>query len=394
MAIYADDDTRLPEAISSGLAAFAESNPVEGNPLPIRFLKGRFQATVPGPWTEEQASANGVSLEFAQAHGVTLINWGSAGDVGGISISDYPAEIYRSGGRRHIPEGGIRDTVQPVAAATRESVPLTFGQVGLPNGDSREIELAEYGDRVVWYYMHINYIIDPSEINIDVLFGEPIRRATDPEFAANFRREREEASARAFATRMEGNPERRMADAQARVNGVMEQVANFQQQIITLTQTAQFAQREIDAVLNTAGAGEDHWRAEWNAISHHPRIVEGTLSMTADTLQFDTELLEIFDQENENWLPLGRFRIKVNLDNFGVTINNLNNRRRDRDHPHVANGSPCWGGFVGEVQDHISNNRISALIEFIFGYLQSYNPDDDWGRAIRYWREAPELVEA
>jgi hypothetical protein len=247
----------------------------------------------------------------------------------------------------------------------------------------------------VWFFLNLTYLPDPALLDLDTVIMEPIRRSIDPDFVDEFAREREERSAQAFANLMLRSPERRLAAHREQIEAMEGELRTYEERMRTLRQRLDPASRELDAMMASFGEMDDsQFKEDWRRIAAHPMIAPGTLQMEGNIITYDTVLLNMRDQQNDNDVPLGRMRISIDTDSGSVTINNLNNRRRNRDHPHVDNGHPCFGGYQAEVLGYINQRQFAALVEFLFGYLQSYNPNDDWGRYFAYWRDQPELVAA
>lgn len=385
--MHISSDVTLPDVMTVALEEFASTKLIDGNPLPIRVLYGRFSVTMPEPWSAEQAEACGVSLDTAQAHGLTIVNWGAASAQYGREWTTLPGTFYTDNQERELE---VRDIIVPQEDLPRQAIPYTFGSIEAGNF----FDVGEIGDRCVWLYVNLTYLPAPEMLDLDSLLIEPCRRALDPGIIDEFRRHQEEASANAFAAAMAQNPERRVREQRDRISAQENDLRTYEDRAMNLRGQLDLMRRELDTILGGISQDPAHWKREWEHLAQHPMIQPGTLQMANQSIQYDTVLLNITDQDNGSEIPLGNFRIVISLENLGVTLHNLNNRRRNRDHPHVEDGRPCWGGYQAEVTDYVQNRRISALVEFIFGYLQSYNPEDDWGRYFAWWREHPELVGA
>ncbi len=382
--MFVSPDVQLPDAIRNKLNEFAEANPIEGDhPLPIRVEYGRFQVFTPGPWSAEQAEACGVSADIAQAHGLTLVNWGAASAQYGREWHNLPGVFYMDNAERALE---IRDIVVPNNDQPRQAMPYHIGDEAAP-------DVGEIGERTVWFFLNLTYLPDPDILDIDTVVLEPARRSIDPAFVDEFAREREERSAQAYSNLMLASPERRLRTQREQIDQWETELRGYEERIRTVRQRLDPAARELDAMMATfADQDGERFKEDWRRIAGHPMIVPGTLQMSGNVITYDTVMIQIRDQNTDSDIPLGRMRISIDTDSGSVTINNLNNRRRDRDHPHVSNGVPCFGGYQAEVLNYINQRQFAALVEFLFGYLQSYNPADDWGRFFAYWRDQPELV--
>lgn len=374
--LYVHEDVRLADVIRRGLADYASTNS-----LPIRVLFGRFSTFTPGAWSAEEATACGTSLDVCQATGVTLVVWGAATEQYGSEQEQLPGVFFTDGRPRTLE---IKEMIRPQEGAIAQALDL----------EADGLQFGEFKERTVWLFLYMDLIPDPDKLNLDVLLFEPIRKSLDTELLATFSSQLEDRAAAAFARLMVSSPERRLREQRTRIEEQEIALTTHERQITTIRSQLDLQRREFDQILESMQMPEEYWKQEWKHISEHPKIVKGTLTMSEQRVQFETVLLNITDQDTESEIPLGRFRVAINMENGEVTLNNINNRRRDRDHPHVTRGNPCWGGYHSELIDHVQSNRLAALVEFIISYLQTYNPEDDWGRHIRLWRDEPALVSA
>lgn len=379
--MFVSPDVTLPASISTALDEFAANNAVEATPKPIRVQFGRFRVTTPGPWTAEEAEACGTNPEFAQEHGTTIIVWGSASPQTGREWHSLPGAFYTDNVERELE---VRDTIVPTSGV-RQAIPYHIGGDDAP-------DVGEFLGNTLWLFMNISYLPDPDMLDVESMIIEPLRRSMNPDIMNEFRTAQAEISAQAYADMMSDDPERRVQDQRGRIDEQAGQITMYERQILETRQRLDLQRRELEQIMSTMQVPVDHWKKEWMHITRHPMIAPDTLTMVGQTVQYDTILLNINTGSTE--IPLGRMRININMESGAITIKNLNNARRNRDHPHIANGDPCWGGYHAEVMDHVINNRLSALVEFLFGYLQSYNPQDEWGNYIQYWTDAPELLAA
>jgi hypothetical protein len=374
--LYVHEDVQLADVLRTGLAEYSSSNSI-----PIRVLFGRFSAFTPGAWTEEEASACGSNLEVCEAAGVTLVVWGSATDQFGQEQDQLPGVFFTDGRARALE---IKEMIRPQEGAIAQGLPL----------DADGLQFGEFHERKVWLYFYLDRLPAPDKLNLDVLLFEPIRKSQDTSLLENFSAELEDRAAAAFARLMTGNPERRVAEQRARIDEREAQLTQHETSMLEIRSTLDIQKRELEQVLESLTLPEEYWKQEWKHLTEHPSIVKGTLTMAEQMVRFETVLLNIHDHSTDADIPLGRFRISINMNDGRIKIENINNRRSDRDHPHVSRGTPCWGGYQSEINEHVQNNRLAALVEFIIAYLQTYNPDDDWGQYIRLWRERPALASA
>lgn len=136
-------------------------------------------------------------------------------------------------------------------------------------------------------------------------------------------------------------------------------------------------------------------------IKKSPLIKNISLGDQDDEIIFETNLIKITDI-NGLVHPIGEFEVHVCINNASVKFFNVNNyidmtaksNYGCIHHPHVdETGTPCLGNLAEPLVDVCQQGNIVQLWELLASYLQSYNPEDIWGRRLKYWRtEEGEMV--
>ena len=185
---------------------------------------------------------------------------------------------------------------------------------------------------------------------------------------------------------------RQIEDYRRQISATEQQIESFRSSITDdLRQLAE----ERDLLQIAIGASEDrtyidHLLTEWADLSAHPRLVraawaDGTLELwTTDDIRLHRE-----DSDETRWL--GRFRIVLNLNNGQIRLHNLDTRRGGRDHPHVVNGSPCFGSDHGIFSELMSMGSLNVLYEMLLQYLEKLNLRDEYGAYGSYWFEQDDV---
>lgn len=130
----------------------------------------------------------------------------------------------------------------------------------------------------------------------------------------------------------------------------------------------------------------EHLTQEWAKLRAHPRLASAALDgdtltlVTTDDIRLHSE-----DRTDSRWL--GAFRIVLGLSDGSIMLHNLNTRHGGRDHPHVVNGNPCFGGDHQAFAQLLSNGDLFVLFEVTLQYLETLNPRDEYGRYGAYWFE-------
>lgn len=183
--------------------------------------------------------------------------------------------------------------------------------------------------------------------------------------------------------------EAQVAQHRATIDRFTEQNAEYTRSI---TETLGRMRDERDQLdIAKAAAEKDtfaaHLAEEWDELRTHPRLASASMEgnqltlVTADDIRLHCE-----DRPDTRWL--GAFQIILNLSNGAITLNNLNTRRGGRDHPHVVNGNPCFGGDHQVFAQLLAEGHLSVLFEMLLQYLEKLNLRDEYGRYGAYWFEA------
>jgi hypothetical protein len=312
--LYVNEDVQIVDEVKRGLAEFATTNGI-----PIRVLFGRFSAFTPGAWTAEEAEACGTSLEVCEATGVTVVAWGSATDQYGHEQAQLPGVFYTDGRARDLE---IKECIKPQEGAIAQGLPL----------DADGFNFGEFHERKVWIYFYMDRLPAPDKLNLEVFLFEPIRKSLDSSLLENFSKELDERAARAFARLMTGNPERRVSDQRRRIEEQETQMQQAEAQILTVRSSLEVRKRELDQILESLTMPEDYWIQEWKHLKEHPKLAPNTLTMAEGQVRFETVQLNIYDQQSESEIPLGRFRISINMNENSIKMENINNKRSDWRH--------------------------------------------------------------
>jgi len=156
--------------------------------------------------------------------------------------------------------------------------------------------------------------------------------------------------------------------------------------------------QERDMLNIAATAAEDrsfveHLVGEWDALREHPRLNGANMNGSTLTLETtDDIVLHCEDREDTRWL--GAFEITLNLDNCDIKLRNLHTRRGGRDHPHVVNGNPCFGGDHHVFSQLTADGSLNLLYEMLLQYLEKLNLADEYGRYGSYWFDQPDARES
>lgn len=276
-------------------------------------------------------------------------------------------------------------------------VPRSRDDQDITNPDSGAV-FAKIGERTIWYAISLHDQLFPwKDVDLGVVLDEPIERAkASAERIAEQRRTQEvaalkraeEAFVAAFAERFT----ERKRQLQLVIDTAHRDLSALENTIRTKREQARAANEEL-RTLNAAGVSEDEvkLRQTFQRLATHPRINNlhlGTAyeSDAIQALVYKTDRIDLTDTRDGNSAYLGTFEIKIPFNlGYGIEFNNLDNERDGMQHPHVRHGDPCYGGSSSLVHELRENKEYVGLIEFLFQYLETFNPDDDYGDGAHAW---------
>lgn len=343
---------------------------------PIRLLNGNFGIQPPRDWNADWAGRCGVDLATAQERGITMFSWASRSSTTSTTRSEVPGELYEDGEDRPLPMQEIHYSPN----SDHSGVDMHF--VG--NGPDA-FPVAEFEDRTVWFVMNLQYLDSPEKIDFDKFFRVPIEASVDEERMEEVRRAANERMYQQLQEALGQRLEDRVASLRSSIASLELDLRRWEESHRTAAVSLAESGRQLDAMLSGEERDDEELRRKWDAIVRHPSTSRATFE--GSRIIIDTNDIDISNDDGETTL-LGKIRITFNTSTLAITLENLTNKIRNRDHPHVENGSPCWGSLNSTISQLASDMDIGGLYETILAYLGSYNPEDDWGRYGQWWFNA------
>lgn len=154
-------------------------------------------------------------------------------------------------------------------------------------------------------------------------------------------------------------------------------------------------QRMLDIALEVQSdtGYAEHLLDEWEQLRSHPRLAgaEIRVSTSDHGLQslflLSTDDLRLYRSDTGESRWLGAFEVELTIANGTIKMRNLNTRRGGRDHPHVVDQHPCFGGHYDAFAQLMSNGDLFVLYELLIQYIETLNLEDEYGRYGAYWFE-------
>lgn len=176
----------------------------------------------------------------------------------------------------------------------------------------------------------------------------------------------------------------------------LSQIESLRRSITSTLSSVRHEQQLLDIALQAQSDSSyaQHLLDEWEQLRSHPRLasadvrestedpdVASLFLLTADDLR-----LHRADTGESRWL--GSFEIELTLSTGSIRLSNLDTRRGGRDHPHVVDQRPCFGGHSHSFAQLMSNGDLLVLYELLIQFIETLNLEDEWGRYGAYWFEA------
>jgi hypothetical protein len=367
--------------------------------IPIRVLTGEWRGwRRRQEWSNAALEACGVTQEVAQSEGVTIITRASLTNGLGLGVIDrVPNGLFKDPNHEEMVNWNRIGDSNRIDVGDNAAI-----LDGMPYGEPGGLIIAEVQERIIAYLFAFEEIQTPEQINCDVLFGGAIRLSQNHEEQEAYQAGRVERLGDAVAEAGISLPDNRLVTLSQTAVGHVNNIRSFEQRIAAERNTAREVQLEIDAVLHMqANGGEDRGdqiRQQWKALMEHPLVRTSTLTFDAPNRQISYQTVHLHMQEyGGEELSLGEFKVTFRLGGGAheVFFENLTGRREDGwDHPHISGGGACWGNMESEVSNALMNGDLALGNELILRYLQHWNPDDDYGRHSRWWRDDPVPVPA
>jgi len=187
--------------------------------------------------------------------------------------------------------------------------------------------------------------------------------------------------------------EREIDSRRARIDIVLRRTEDYRQEITRELNRLRSEQQLLDIALQAHGDRSyvEHLFEEWEQLKSHPRLASAEVRVATENPEFQSLVfvttsdlrLHRSDTGESRWL--GAFEIELTLSTGCIRLRNLNTRRGGRDHPHIVDQRPCFGGHSDAFAQVMSNGDLLVLYELLIQYIETLNLEDEYGRYGAYW---------
>jgi hypothetical protein len=175
----------------------------------------------------------------------------------------------------------------------------------------------------------------------------------------------------------------------------LSQVESMRRSITSTLSSVRHEQQLLDIALQAQSDSSyaQHLLDEWERLRSHPRLASAEVREStedpdvASLFLLTTDDLRLHRQDTDESRWLGSFEIELTLSTGSIRLRNLDTRRGGRDHPHVVDQRPCFGGHSDSFAQLMSNGDLFVLYELLIQFIETLNLEDEWGRYGAYWFE-------
>lgn len=221
---------------------------------------------------------------------------------------------------------------------------------------------------------------------LDLIVGPWLEMVSNAEMFKEHRDKRREAARAQFLEYAQRHASQRQGQLYQQIQQDEREIIQYEQAHTEMYERMQRRQREYDFLLEDSGLDETKMLEEYNLLAEHKRMERLEFSQQQGTLEMTTDELYMYSPDHKIRTPVGKFKIKLQMQNKRVQIMNMTNAAGGRQHPHVPEeGNPCWGSMDSSVAMMLRKQEILGFFQFCIEYLESYNPQDSWGRWAANW---------
>lgn len=353
---------------------------------PVALFDGGFNSAYRVPdWTQEIVDAvnadseQSFTVDQANERGIRLASWCGHSNAVPRTWGEIPGTFYRDATPRDLL---YADILRPGQDGLAEPLVVTH------EGNGEEFPYGEVLDRQIYYFVNLEGgFNDPEQLDPNVLFGRAFERSID--MGPEIERRQQEAAMRLFVSDMQQSRDGLIENRRRDLTSYEQQIRSYQNSMQEQITAARNTQREIDSLERTDSLSEEDLRAQWEAIQRHAYVVN--VDYRNGRMTIDTKALAMEHPDTGERVGIGHFRIEMDPSSGHVHLRNQDGGRRGRDHPHVQEGEACWGNIGSQITRYVSDRNYSSAFELIIPYLQSFNPQDDWGRYAAWFYQEPIL---
>lgn len=361
---------------------------------PIRVYGDQLRNSFVAPdWSVTHIRNSGYTVAQGQESGITIATYATTAHNHRWSdlFGDVPGTFFEDGDARYVelydqimPGGNSDEPTQYLDDDVYHDELLSFDRIK---------QFVEVKPRLVVFNSPINQLASNyAPINFE-LFEGYIRMSADPEFVTNMEAARARQEQVRWDNWCDGARDRALGSVRQQIEQQERVHAVSLQQMAGAIGSLQGLRAQVEALEASLQRNSQQWRDLWDALERHPRITHIGFDMQSRlTLTTDTMTMSHPDHGSRT---LGRFKITFTLDGArNLIFENLDYKRNGRHHPHIpADGNACFGEAGATIAKYLGELQLIGLVEILIQFLESFNPNDDWGRHAAMWFDMPDALD-
>lgn len=374
--------------VSDRIAAWEQEHQI-----PVRILAPRVHATADRSWVDDHVANTGFTVADGTERGITIWSVGNSNsegirNLGGYRPNNNNMDYLQVHVPRHQPQGTGLLEVEWDTPYDISSRPVWWDQE-CPAG---KILFGEIAVRTL--YDWIGFCRYESLHWFDDMFGalyiEALNSCSSDDFAAAIAEAVARRTQEALATYERAHREQRLTQLRNQIVDCEEEIVSYTSGLACqMRQARQLGELLQAAEAVNASGNTARFTSDFEALQNHPRVQSIEFAgTTVHILTSDDFRITRPDTGDSRWL--GQFDIKINFETAEVHIQNLTTPRGDRQHPHVAGTSPCWGDHHEDFVTVIQRGELLLFWELLIQYLETLNLRDCWGAFGAYWFDMPD----
>ncbi len=182
--------------------------------------------------------------------------------------------------------------------------------------------------------------------------------------------------------------EKRNKDLESQLKSIRDNIESYQNCLISSIRKEQTIQQDLDRRKKTLDEELESLKVNIEDIKRRPYVRH---------VKYDQGMIFVFTERiavnlNEYVYDIGEFLIAIGTGGSYIKIYNQTKQissflvGRVTNHPHIDQaGNPCLGTIKEIIPRYIARREFAALLDILYNYLKSVDPDDTWGKSIAYW---------
>ncbi|MDD4409369.1 MAG: hypothetical protein PHW52_01810 [Candidatus Pacebacteria bacterium] len=157
-------------------------------------------------------------------------------------------------------------------------------------------------------------------------------------------------------------------------------IKNYQRRIVESVRKRDVTKKHLDALISAGSESDQVLTDEFNNLRSLPGV---ELVIVGDGIVMVFTETIVVDYDSYSY-ELGKYRIDILTDQGDVRVFNLNREYEENDHPHISEGSCCFGNVSSGIAKFIGEYQYTVVIEIVMKFLRTVS-SDSWYTSITDW---------